>query len=170
MGALALQLAKAYGARVTAVDSAKKLSMLRSLGADQVIDYTREDFTEGGARYDLIFDIPGNRPFSACKRALTPQGRYVLIGHEKFGESGKPILGLIPLFLKLMFLSLFVKHLPKPSSSMPSKKDTIAVLRELLAAGKITPVIDRTYPLNEASEAIRYLIEGEPEGRVIITP
>jgi NADPH:quinone reductase-like Zn-dependent oxidoreductase len=170
VGALALQLAKAYGARVTAVDSTKKLSMLRSLGADQVIDYTREDFTKGGVRYDLIFDIPGNHPFSACKRALTPEGSYVLIGHEKFGGSGKPIFGLIPHFFKLMFLSLFEKHLPKPNFSMPSKKGTMAVFRELLEAGKITPVIDRTYPLSEASEAIRYLIEGEPQGRVIITP
>jgi NADPH:quinone reductase-like Zn-dependent oxidoreductase len=170
VGALALQLAKAYGARVTAVDSTKKLGMLRSLGADQVIDYTREDFTKRGVRYDLIFDIPGNHPFSACKRALTPEGSYVLIGHEEFGESGKPIFGLIPRFFRLMFLSLLVKHLPKPSFSMPSKKDTMAVFREFLEAGKITPVIDRTYPLSEASEAIRYLIEGEPQGRVIITP
>jgi NADPH:quinone reductase-like Zn-dependent oxidoreductase len=170
VGALALQLAKAYGARVTAVDSTKKLSLLRELGADEVIDYTREDFTKGGVRYDLIFDIPGNHPFSECRRALTPEGRYILIGHEKFGESGKRMLGLIPHFFKLMFLSLFVKQLPKPNFSMPSKKDTITVFREFLEAGKITPIIDRTYPLSEASEAIRYLMEGEPQGRVIITP
>jgi NADPH:quinone reductase-like Zn-dependent oxidoreductase len=169
VGALALQLAKAYGARVTAVDSTKKLSLLRELGADEVIDYTRENFTERGVRYDLIFDIPGNYPFSECRRALTTEGRYVLIGHEKFGESGKRTLGLIPHFFKLMFLSLFVKQLPKPNFSMPSKKDTMAVFRELLEAGKITPVIDRTYPLSEASEAIRYLMEGEPQGRVVIT-
>jgi NADPH:quinone reductase-like Zn-dependent oxidoreductase len=94
----------------------------------------------------------------------------VLIGHESFGESGKPIFGLIPRFFRLMFLSLFVKYLPKPNFSMPSKKDTMAVFKEFLEAGKITPVIDRTYPLSEASEAIRYLIEGEPQGRVIVTP
>ena len=170
VGALALQIAKAHGAQVTAVDSTKKLGLLRELGADQVIDYTREDFTKRGDRYDLIFDIPGNHPFSECRRALTPEGRYVLIGHEKFGESGKRTLGLIPHFFKLMFLSLFVKQLPKPNFSMPSKKDTMAVFRELLEAGKITPVIDRTYPLGEASEAIRYLMEGEPQGRVVITP
>ena len=170
VGALALQIAKAHGARVTAVDSTKKLGLLRELGADQVIDYTREDFTKRGDRYDLIFDIPGNYPFSECRRALTTEGRYVLIGHEKFGESGKRTLGLIPHFFKLMFLSLFVKQLPKPNFSMPSKKDTMAVFRELLEAGKITPVIDRTYPLSRASEAIRYLMEGEPQGRVVITP
>jgi NADPH:quinone reductase-like Zn-dependent oxidoreductase len=170
VGALALQLAKAYGARVTAVDSTKKLSLLRELGADEVIDYTRENFTEGGVRYDLIFDIPGNYPFSECRRALTPEGKYVLIGHERFGEAGKRMFGLIPHFFKLMFLSLFVKQLPKPNFSMPSKKDTMAVFREFLEAGKITPVIDRAYPLTQASEAIRYLMEGEPRGRVVITP
>ena len=170
VGALALQLAKAYGARVTAVDSTKKLSLLRELGADEVIDYTREDFTTRGVRYDLIFDIPGNHPFSECRRALTPEGTYILIGHEKFGEAGKRVLGLIPHFFKLMFLSLFVKQLPRPNFSMPGKKDTMAVFREFLEAGKITPVIDRTYPLSEASEAIRYLMEGEPMGRVVITP
>ncbi|MBW2377149.1 MAG: NAD(P)-dependent alcohol dehydrogenase [Deltaproteobacteria bacterium] len=170
VGALALQLAKAHGARVTAVDSTKKLGLLRDLGADEVIDYTREDFTKRGVRYDLIFDIPGNHPFSECRRALTPGGTYILIGHERFGESGKRVLGLIPHFFKLMFLSLFVKQLPKPNFSMPSKKDTMTVLRELLEAGKITPVIDRTYSLGEASEAIHYLMHGEPPGRVVITP
>jgi len=170
VGALALQLARAYGARVTAVDSTNKLSLLRELGADHVLDYTRESFTERGVRYDLIFDIPGNHPFSECRRALTPEGKYVLIGHEKFGAAGKRIFGLIPHFFKLMFLSLFVKQLPKPNFSMPSKKDAIAVFREFLEAGKITPVIDRAYPLSEASEAIHYLMEGEPQGRVVITP
>jgi NADPH:quinone reductase-like Zn-dependent oxidoreductase len=170
VSALALQLAKAHGAHVTAVDSTKKLDLLRELGADEVIDHTRDNFTELGVRYDLIFDIPGNYPFSECRRALTPEGKYILIGHERFGASGKRVLGLIPHFFKLMFLSLFVKQLPRPNLSMPSKRDTITVFREFLEAGKITPVIDRTYPLSEASEAIRYLMEGEPQGRVVITP
>ena len=91
VGALTLQLAKAYGAHVTAVDSTRKLGMLRSLGADEVIDFTEEDFTQRGVRYDLIFDVPGNHPFSACRRALKPDGRYVLIGHERFGASGKRV-------------------------------------------------------------------------------
>ncbi|MFC1889222.1 NAD(P)-dependent alcohol dehydrogenase [Thermodesulfobacteriota bacterium] len=169
VGVLALQLAKAYGAHVTAVDSTSKLSMLRSLGADQVIDYTQEDFTRRGVRYDLIFDVPGNHPFSACKRALNPEGKYVLIGHEKFGASGKRFFGLIPHFFKLMFLSLFVKQLPRPNFSMPSKKEAMGVFRELLEAGKITPIIDSTYPLSEAREALRHMIEDEPQGKVIIT-
>jgi NADPH:quinone reductase-like Zn-dependent oxidoreductase len=170
VGAIALQLAKAYGANVTGVDSTKKLDMVRSLGADHVIDFTQEDFTQGRERYDLIFDIPGNHSFSACRRALTPEGKYVLIGHEHFGESGHRLLGLLPCFFKLIVLSLFVKQLPKPSVSMPSKKESMAVLKEFLEAGKLTPVIDRTYPLSEVPEAIRYLIEGDPQGKVIITP
>jgi NADPH:quinone reductase-like Zn-dependent oxidoreductase len=170
VGSLALQLAKAYGARVTAVDSAKKLDLLRELGADEVIDYTREDFTQRESRYDLIFDIPGNHSLSECKRALTPEGKYILIGHEKFGEGGQRVLGLIPHFFKLMFLSLFVKELTKPNFSMPSKKDTIEVFREFLEAGKITPVIAKAFPLAEVPEAFRYLMEGEPLGRVVIVP
>jgi NADPH:quinone reductase-like Zn-dependent oxidoreductase len=169
VGSLALQLAKAYGAHVTAVDSTSKLGMLRSLGADEVIDYTREDFTRGGARFDLIFDVPGNHPFSACRHVLKPDGRYVLIGHERFGASGKRVFGLIPHFLKLMFLSRFVKQLRGPAIPMPTKKDAMAVLRELLEAGKITPVIDSTYQLSETREAFRHMIEDEIRGKVIIT-
>jgi NADPH:quinone reductase-like Zn-dependent oxidoreductase len=170
VGAIALQLAKAYGANVTGVDHTKKLDIVRSLGADHVIDYTQEDFTQGSERYDLIFDIPGNHSFSACRRALSPEGTYVLIGHENFGESGHRVLGLLPYFFKLMALSLFVSQLPKANFSMPSKKESMAVLKEFLEAGKLTPIIDRTFPLSEVPEAMRYLIDGQPRGRVIITP
>ncbi len=170
VGALALQLTKAYGAHVTAVDSTSKLGMVRSLGADEVIDYTREDFTRRGVRYDLIFDVPGNHPFSACRRSLKPDGRYVLIGHERFGASGKRVFGLIPHFLKLMVLSRIVKQLRGPGLPMPSKKDAIAILRELLEIGKITPIIDSTYHLSEIREAFRHMIEDEIQGKVIITP
>jgi NADPH:quinone reductase-like Zn-dependent oxidoreductase len=169
VGALALQLAKAHGARVTAVDSTSKLSMLRSLGADEVIDYMQEDFTQRGVRYDLIFDVPGNHSLSACRRALKPDGRYVLIGHERFGASGKRVFGLVPHFLKLIFLSRFVKQLRGPGFPMPTKKDAMAILRELLEVGKITPIIDSTYPLSQAREALRHMIEDEIQGKVIIT-
>ena len=169
VGVLAVQLAKAYGANVTGVDNAKKLDMVRSLGADRVIDYTREDFTQRGECYDLIFDIPGNHPFSDCRRALTPEGTYVLIGHDHFGESGHHWMGSLPRFLKLAVLSPFVSQLPDLRFSMPSKKDSMAVLKEFLEAGKITPVIDRTYPLSEVPEAIRYLEEGHARGKVVIT-
>jgi NADPH:quinone reductase-like Zn-dependent oxidoreductase len=170
VGALALQITKAYGAHATAVDSTSKLGMLRSLGADEVVDCTREDFTRRGVRYDLIFDVPGNYPFSACRRALKTDGRYVLIGHERFGASGKRVFGLIPHFLKLMVLSRFVKHLRGPGLPMPTKKEAIAVLRELLEIGKITPIIDSTYLLSEVREALRHMIEDEIQGKVIITP
>ncbi len=170
VGALALQIAKAQGAHVTAVDGTSKLGMLRALGADEVVDYTREDFTRRGVRYDLVFDVPGNYPFSACRRALKPDGRYVLIGHARYGASGKRVFGLVPHFLTLMVLSRFVKQLRGPGVPTPTKKEAIAVLRELLEAGKLTPAIDSTYPLSEVREAFRHMIEDELQGKVIVTP
>jgi NADPH:quinone reductase-like Zn-dependent oxidoreductase len=169
VGAFAVQLAKAYGADVTGVDSTGKLEMVSSLGADRVIDYTREDFTQSGERYDLIFDIPGNHPFSDCRRALTPEGTYVLIGHDRFGQGAGRWLGSIPRVLKLVVLSPFVSGLPTPNFSMPDKRDSMAVLKEFLEAGKLMPVIDRTYPLAEVPEAIRYLEKGHARGKVVIT-
>jgi NADPH:quinone reductase-like Zn-dependent oxidoreductase len=169
VGALAVQLAKAYGADVTGVDSTRKLDMVQSLGADQVIDYTQEDFTQSGERYDLILDVPGNHSLSECRRALTPEGTYVLIGHDHFGVSGGRWLGSLPRFFKLVVMSPFVSQLPDLNFSIPSKKDSMAVLREFIEAGKITPVIDRTYPLAEVPEAIRYLEEGHVQGKVVIT-
>jgi NADPH:quinone reductase-like Zn-dependent oxidoreductase len=170
VGTLALQITRARGAHVTAVDCTGKLGLLRSLGADEVVDYTREDFTRRGVRYDLIFDVPGNQPFSACRRALEPEGRYVLIRHERFGASGKRVFGLIPQFLGLMFLSRFVKQLRGPGLPMPTKKEAMVVLRELLEGGKITPVIDRSFPLSEVRGAFRHLIEDEIQGKVILAP
>jgi NADPH:quinone reductase-like Zn-dependent oxidoreductase len=169
VGALAVQIAKAYGAGVTGVDSAGKLEMVRSLGADRVIDYTVEDFTRSGERYDLIFDIPGNRPFADCRRVLAPDGKYVLIGHDRFGQGAGRWFGSVPHVLKLVALSPFVRQLPPPHFSMPNKKDQMALLRELLEAGKLTPVIDRTYPLGEVPEAIRYLEEGRARGKVVVS-
>ena len=168
VGALAVQIAKAYGADVTGVDSTRKLDMVRSLGANRVIDYTRVDFTQSDVRYDFIFDIPGNRPFSACRRVLTPNGKYVLIGHDRFGQGAGRWLGSIPRVLRLVALSPFVSQLPTPNFSMPDKQSQMAVLKELLEAGKITPNIGRTYPLSKAAEAIRYLEEGHAQGKVII--
>lgn len=169
VGALALQIAKAYGAHVTGVDSTSKLSMLRSLGADEVIDYTQEDFTRSAVRYDFIFDVPGNHSISTCRRALKPAGTYVLIGHENFGGSGKRVFGLVPRFFGLIILSLFVKQLRLGRSSIPSRKDAMAILRDMLEAGKITPIIDSTYPLSRAREALQHMIADELQGKVIIT-
>jgi len=169
VGALAVQIAKAYGAEVTGVDDTKKLEMVRSLGADRVIDYTLEDFTQSGERYDLIFDIPGNHPFSACRRVLTPNGKYVLIGHDRFGQGAGRWFGSIPRVLKLVVFSPFVRQIPTPTFSMPDKKNHMVVLKDLLEAGKITPVIDSTYPLSEVPEAIKYLEGGHARGKVVIT-
>jgi len=163
-----VQLAKAYGADVTAVDSTRKLEMLRSIGADQVIDYTQEDFTQRGERYDLIVDIPGNRSLSDYRRALTAKGTYVLIGHDLFGASAGRWIGSMRRVFKQLVVSPFVSQRINPRVSMKTK-DRLAVLKELIEAGKITPVIDRTYPLSEVPEAIRHLERGHAQGKVVIT-
>lgn len=167
---VALQLAKAYGARVTGVDSTEKMELLRALGADEVIDYTQEDFTRRGERYDLIFDVASNLSLSASKRALLPDGIYILIGHDHFGAATGRIFGSLPRFFGLMALSPFVSQLPALDFSLPPKKDTMNVLKEFLEAGKLTPVIARTYPLTEVPEAIHYLQDEHARGRIIIIP
>jgi NADPH:quinone reductase-like Zn-dependent oxidoreductase len=169
VGTIALQLAKAAGAQVTGVDSTDKLDLVRSLGADHVIDYTREDFTRGSRRYDLIFDIPGNHSLSACRRALTPDGTYVLIAHDHYGKVGRRVLGSVPRVLGLLVISPFVRQLPKPSMAMPPKKEAIETLRKHLESGQLTPVIDKTFPLSQTAQAIRYLSQGRACGKVIIT-
>lgn len=168
VGTFAVQLAKAFGADVTGVDSSGKLNMVRSIGADQVIDYMQEDFTQSGERYDLILDVPGNHSFSALRRALTPKGTYVLIGHDRFGDSGRRWIGGIGQFLGQLVLSPFVSQRMAPRDSKETK-DRLGLLKELIEAGKISPVIDRTYPLSEVPEAIRYLEEGRAQGKVVIT-
>ncbi len=173
VGAIALQFAKAHGAHVTAVDSTSKRDMLGELGADAVIDYTREDFTRRGVRYDLIVDIPANRPFAEIRRALEADGRYgryVPIGHEQFGAAGRRVFGLVPHFVQLMLLSRFVKTLRGPRRPAPTRQQAMAILRELLEAGKLTPIIDSRYPLREAPAAIRHMIEDELHGKIIINP
>ena len=170
VGSLAVQLLKSYGAHVTGVDGPAKLETLRTLGADEVIDYTVEDFTHRGVRYDFIFDVPGNHSFAACRRALEPDGRYVLIGHEGYGASGKRVLGLIPRFVGLIFRSFFVKQLRLGREWVPSRQEAVAVLGELLEAGTITPIIDRTYPLGAVRDALQYLMTGKARGRVILCP
>jgi NADPH:quinone reductase-like Zn-dependent oxidoreductase len=169
VGTIAVQLAKVYGANVTGVDDSTKLDMVRSIGADQVIDYTKEDFTQSGGRYDLIFDIPGNHPYSACRRVLAPDGKYVLIGHDRFGQGAGRWLGSLPRVLKLVALSPFVSQLPSPNFSMPNKNNQMDVLKQLMETGKLRPVIDRTYSLGEVPEAIKHLEVGHARGKVIIT-
>jgi NADPH:quinone reductase-like Zn-dependent oxidoreductase len=170
VGTIAVQLAKAYGAHVTGVESTEKMEMVRSLGADHVIDYTEEDFTQRGERYDLILDVASNLSLTACKRVLMPKGVYVFIGHDHFGDAAGRVFGSLPRYLKFVALSPFVSQLPDLSFSIPSKRDVMAILAEFLEGGKLTPIIDRTYPLEEVPEAMRYLQGGRARGRIIITP
>ena len=168
VGTFAVQLAKAYGAEVTGVDAAGKLDMLRSIGADRVVDYTQEDFTRVGGRYDFILDLAGNHAWSECRRALTPDGTYVLSGYDQFGSSGHRWFGSLGRFAKLIVVSPFVSYL-HPFRGTKDPGDRLAVLEELIEARKITPVIDRTFPLSEVPEAIRYLETGQVRGKVVIT-
>ena len=170
VGALALQIIKARGAHVTAVDSTRKLETLRELGADAVVDYTREDFTARDERYDLVFDVPGNHPYSKVKRVLEPDGRYVLIGHEGYGERGGRTLGVIPHVFGLAARSAFDQRLRGAGTPYPPRHDAMETLRSLLEAGRITPVIDSTWSLAQIREAFRHMMEDELRGKVLITP
>ena len=163
VGTFAVQIAKSYGAEVTGVCSAKNMEMVRSIGADQVIDYAREDFADGGRPYDLILDTAGNRSLSHLRRALTPQGTLVLVG-----GSGGPWLMGTERTLRALVWSPFVGQRLRGFLSQPKKVD-LAVLKELIEAGKVTPVIDKTYPLCEVPEAMRYLEEQHPGGKLVIT-
>ncbi|MEX2530799.1 MAG: NAD(P)-dependent alcohol dehydrogenase [Gemmatimonadota bacterium] len=170
VGSIAVQLAKAAGARVTGVDAPHKLELLRSLGADQVVDYTCEDFTRSGRRYDLIFDVASNLTLPARRRALAPGGIYVLIGHDHFGAARGRVLGTLPQALGQMALSPLVAHLPRPDLSPPRKREAMAILRNALEAGQLTPAIDRAYPLEEAGAALRRLASGDAVGRIVVIP
>jgi NADPH:quinone reductase-like Zn-dependent oxidoreductase len=164
VGTYAVQIAKAFDAHVTSVCSTTKVDMVRSIGADHVIDYTREDFAEGDKRYDPILDIGGNSSLSRLRRALTPKGTLVIVG----GEGGGRWLGGNDRQLRALMLSPFVGQKLRTFISKENHEDMI-VLKELIESGKVTPVIDRTYPLSEAPEAIRYLEEGHAQGKVVIT-
>jgi NADPH:quinone reductase-like Zn-dependent oxidoreductase len=168
VGMLVVQIANASGATVTGVDTGAKAAMLRSIGADRTIDYSREDFTREGERYDLIVDIPGNRSLRDYRRALTPSGTYVLIGHDAFGSKGRRWIGSIGRFLRLAVASPFVSQRILPRDSRETT-DPIGTLRELLDAGAIAPVVDRTFPLGEAADALVYLQGGHALGKVVIT-
>jgi NADPH:quinone reductase-like Zn-dependent oxidoreductase len=164
VGTYTVQIAKAFGARVTGVCCTKKVEMVRSIGADHVIDYTREDFAEGDQRYDLILDIGGNSSLARLRHALTPEGTLVITGGEGEGRW----LGGTDRQLRAMLLSPFVGQKLVTFIAKENHEDMI-ILKELIEAGKLTPVIDRTYPLAEVPEAIRYLEEGHARGKVVIT-
>jgi NADPH:quinone reductase-like Zn-dependent oxidoreductase len=164
VGTYAVQLAKAFGAEVTGVCSTTKVDMVRSIGADHVIDYTRADFADGDQRYDLILDIGGNRSLSHLRRALTREGTLVLVG----GEEGGRWLGGMDRQLRILVLSPFVGQKLTTFVSKENHEDLI-VLKELIEAGKVTPVIDRTFPLADVPMAIRYMEQGKARGKVVIT-
>jgi NADPH:quinone reductase-like Zn-dependent oxidoreductase len=160
VGTFAVQIAKSFGAEVTAVCSTGKMEMVRSLGADHVIDYTREDFTQNGQRYDLIFAVNGYHPILDYRRALSPQGIYIMAGGS--GAQLFQALLLGPL------ISMTGGQKMSNSAQRPNQKDLV-LMTELLEAGKVIPVIDKCYPLSETAEAIRYLEAGHARGKVVIT-
>jgi NADPH:quinone reductase-like Zn-dependent oxidoreductase len=164
VGSFAVQLAKAFGAHVTGVASTTQLEVVRSLGADEVVDYTREDVTDGTRHWDLILDTAGHRSLSRLRRALTPQGTLVIVGSEVRGR----FMGGFDRNLRAVALSRFVGQRLRMLASKPRQED-LQTLRELLEAGKLTPVVDRTFPLPEAPEAIRHLLRGHVRGKVVIT-
>jgi NADPH:quinone reductase-like Zn-dependent oxidoreductase len=137
--------------------------MVRSLGADHVIDYTQQDFTQTGLRYDLILEMAGNRSLADLRRALTPKGTLVLVG----GSGGRWFMG-IGRTLRAVVVSVFVRQRLRSFLSKPKGADLV-VLKELIEAGKVTPVIDRTFPLNETPEAIKYVGERSTQGKTVIT-
>jgi NADPH:quinone reductase-like Zn-dependent oxidoreductase len=165
VGSFAVQIAKAFGAEVTGVCSTTKVELVRSLGADAVVDYLREDFADGRRRYDLILDTAGRRRLSELRRALAPRGTLVIVG----GEGGGRFLGGFDRqILRAPVLSLFVGQTLRPLVAKETTADLVA-LTELIEAGRLAPAMDRTFPLGEAPAAIRYLAEGHARGKVVIT-
>jgi NADPH:quinone reductase-like Zn-dependent oxidoreductase len=160
VGTFAVQIAKYYGAEVTAVCSTGNLEQARSLGADHVIDYTKEDFTKNGQQYDLVFAANGYHSLSAYKRALTPKGIYIMAGGS-----------MTQIFQSMLMGSMMSETGGRQMSGVRAKRSQkdLTFLKELVEAGKVIPVIDRSYPLNEAAEALRYVGKGHAKGKVVIT-
>ena len=164
VGSFAVQIAKAFGAEVIGVCSTGKVDMVRALGADAVLDYTREDFADGGSRYDVILDIGGNARLSRLRRALTPRGRLIIIG----GETGGRLLGGTSRQIRAQLLSPFI-HQKLGTFVASENAADLTALRDLIEAGKLAPAIDRTYPLTEAAPAIRHLLDGQARGKIVIS-
>jgi NADPH:quinone reductase-like Zn-dependent oxidoreductase len=166
VGTFAVQIAKSFGAEVTGVCSTRNLDLVRSLGADHVIDYTKEDFTKGEQRYDLILDNVGTQPLSGFRHALKPKGICVMIGGGGPNDGG--LIGPMARPVKALLLSPFISQTMSMMMAELNKKD-LTMLGDLMQSGKVTPVIDRTYPLSQIAEALRYLEQGHARGKVIIT-
>lgn len=163
VGTFAVQIAKAYGAEVTGVCSTAKVDGVRAIGADHVLDYTREDFADGKHHYDVILDTGGNRKLSDLRRALTPTGRLVIVG----GETDGRFLGGADRQIRALMLSPFIRQKLGTFVASENAAD-LQELRELIEAGKLAPVVDRTYPLGEVAAAIRYMLDGHARGKLVI--
>jgi NADPH:quinone reductase-like Zn-dependent oxidoreductase len=163
VGTFAVQIAKALGAEVTAVTSTKSLELVRSIGADEVIDYMRDDFTRATQRYDLILDVGGTRRLSAMRRVLTPTGRIVMVAPQP-GQWIGPVARLLG-----AIITTRLGRKPARAFLAQPSKDDLLVLSELIESGTVTPVIDRTYPFDQIPEAIRYVEAGHAQGKVVIT-
>ena len=166
VGTFAVQIAKNFGAEVTGVCSGKNVDLVRSLGADHVIDYTKEDFTKGEQRYDLILDNVGNQPMAGFRHALQPKGICVMIGGGGPNDGG--LIGPMGRPVKALLMSPFVSQKMGMFMAELNKSD-LTILADMMQSGKVTPVIDRTYPLNQIADAIRYLEQGHARGKVVIT-
>ncbi len=164
VGTFAVQIAKSFGAEVTGVCSTRNVEMVRSIGAHQVVDYTQENFTKSARRYDVILDCVGNHSFSECRRVLNLRGIYVAAG----GTSDNWMIGPLTRAIKALVLSWFVSQRQVLVLAKPSKED-LTILGELMATGKVTPVIDNCYSLSQVPDAIRYLETGHARGKVVIT-
>jgi len=161
VGTFAVQIAKSFGAEVTGVCSTGNIDLVRSIGADATIDYTREDFTKGTRRYDVILDCIGNHSLSACRRVLNPNGKFVIVGASKVRTSlSHALKGLVlSWFVSQNFVMLIARL----------RKDDLTILGDLIQTGKVTPVIDKFYTLSEVPEAIRHLEQGHARGKIVIT-
>jgi NADPH:quinone reductase-like Zn-dependent oxidoreductase len=166
VGTFAVQIAKSYGADVTGVCSTRNIDLVRSLGADHVIDYTKEDFTKSDQHYDVIIDNVANRSLSECRRVLTPKGKYVLIGGGGANEQG--FIGPFARIINMKVQSPLVSQEMGMMMADANHND-LTILADMMQSGKVKPVIDRTYKLSEVPEAIRYLEQGHARGKVIIT-
>ena len=166
VGTFAIQIAKSMGAEVTGVCSGRNVEMVKALGADHVIDYTKEDFAKSGQQFDLLLDNVPNHSLSECRSVLTPQGKYVMIGGG--GTNDNPWVGPFGRVIHMMLIKPFVKH-PMTMMMADSNAADLTFLGGLMEAGKVKPVIDRTYKINELAQAIRYLEEGHARGKVVVS-
>jgi NADPH:quinone reductase-like Zn-dependent oxidoreductase len=171
VGTIIVQLAKAESAFVTAVDNGQKLDMLRSLGADETVDYVREDPLARGQRYDLIVDVASNLSLADCRNlALMEKGIYLPIGHDNYGADGRIVGPAIPRAFGLALRSMFDRRIPKVRFPLPTKGEIMAQLGELMRSSTLRPYVERTYALDGVAEALRYMREGHVRGRVVIVP